>query len=249
MHVPLPIFAEVAGCVRCRETGLLHRNDDGEWARPVLQRDPPSGSDVLIVAEAPNAEDTYTNRRLTYDDASDPTGQFATELLMGVGADVRTVFFTNAVLCLPAERGGKFPVGAKQLNMCRPWLARLITEGNPTVVVTFGTKALAALAGIEAHHLRLRSSVGKLHPWFGRQLLPLYHPGLLGRVSRSAGQQKEDIEALRPILRGGRFLWEEGDLVIIKQPPPGPAGAVVERGKPDPRPAGIVRKGDPTPER
>lgn len=41
---------------------------------------------------------------------------------------------------------------------------------------------------------------GRLHPWFGRQLLPLYHPGLLARKNRSVAQQLEDIACLKTVL-------------------------------------------------
>ena len=114
--------------------------------------------------------------------------------------EIDDVLFTNAALCLPTERDGKHPVGKKQMDRCRPWLVRLIEDTEVKVVVTMGATPLRALNHIERHRLTLRSGVGKLHPWFGRKLLPLYHASLLGRVSRPAEQQRADIRPLREVL-------------------------------------------------
>ena len=100
---------------------------------------------------------------------------------------------TNAVLCLPAGSGGKHAVTAKVRKAVRPWLSRLIEVVDPLAV-------LDALNGLEKHGLELRDAVGKLHAWYGRKLLPLYHPGRLGRVTRRAEEQRRDIGVL------GRFL-------------------------------------------
>lgn len=108
--------------------------------------------------------------------------------------------FTNAVRCLPAGSGGKHPVTAELHKACQPWLRRLIEALDPVVVVTIGNAALVAMNEVERHRVVLRSGVGRAHDWYGRKLLPLYHPGLLGRVTRRAEQQRKDIEALAELL-------------------------------------------------
>jgi uracil-DNA glycosylase len=112
------------------------------------------------------------------------------------------VVITNAVLCLPAFRKGKYPVSRRQLEKCLPWLERLITDVDPTVVVTCGRQALKAVNRLEAHGLTLGQHAGQPRRWFGRSLLPLYHPGGLGRANRSPDKQLSDIEALLPFLAG-----------------------------------------------
>ncbi|WP_408891714.1 uracil-DNA glycosylase family protein [Myxococcus faecalis] len=156
----------------------------------------------MVVAEAPNLTDSFDadKRRLTYDVDTDPTGGFARELLVSVGLRVEDVLFTNAVLCLPARKKGKHPVSARQMELCRPWLAKLIEVADPLVVITFGARALDALGRLEEHGLTLRTGVGKLHPWRGRQILPLYHPGLLGWVTRNAARQFQDSAVLKHLL-------------------------------------------------
>ncbi|MFN2546087.1 MAG: uracil-DNA glycosylase family protein [Myxococcales bacterium] len=110
------------------------------------------------------------------------------------------MLFTNAVLCLPAKSNGKFPVRTKQLDLCGGWLEQLIGLADPLVVVAFGAQALSALDRLHPHHLRLRQAAGRLHPWAGRQLLPLYHPGRLGRLSRTAEQQLADVAVLKSVV-------------------------------------------------
>jgi len=155
---------------------------------------------MLFVFEAPNRSDTYDSGkgRLTCDPRTDQTGAFMFELLAHVGLRPEDVVFTNAVLCLPAERGGKYPVSARQQKACSPWLARLIADLDPKVVVTCGASALQAVNRLAPVGVCL-SDTG-VHAWNGRMLLPLYHPSVLGRLSRSKSQQLSDIEALLPFL-------------------------------------------------
>jgi hypothetical protein len=100
-------------------------------ARPMLQRSPTAALGILVVGEAPNWDDTFhaDNGHLTYDADTDPTGRFMRQLLTDevrlTPVEIDDVLFTNAALCLPAERDGKHPVGKRQMDLCRPWLRAL----------------------------------------------------------------------------------------------------------------------------
>ncbi|MEI9937864.1 MAG: uracil-DNA glycosylase family protein [Pseudomonadota bacterium] len=193
---------EAGACVRCRDDGLTFRHDDRRWALPLFHKDATCPSRIVFVAEAPNLSDTFDpdKGRLTVDAETDPTGRFMRQLLESVCLTPEDVLVTNTSLCLPAKKAGKFPVQAVIARNCRPWLERLIVAAEARVVVTWGGVALAGTRNVERHKLELRESVGKLHPWFGRLLLPLYHPGLLARKNRSTAQQLEDISCLRTVL-------------------------------------------------
>jgi len=190
------------GCTTCRDDNLIYRHDDGWWAYPLFHVEGTCRAGIVIVLEAPNFDDTFNPRkgRLTCDPDTDPSGRFMCELLASVSLKPSDVFFTNTVLCLPAKKGGKFPVTAAVRTACRPWLVRLIDEIAPGVVVAVGCEALHALGQIERHGLQLKTGVGRLHDWYGHKLLPLYHPSRLGRVMRPAERQQEDITALVPYL-------------------------------------------------
>ena len=189
-------------CVRCRSNDLIHRHQDGRWARPLFHEEGTCRSGVLFVFEAPNSGDTYdpNKGRMTCDLSTDLTGKFLFRLLTHIGLTPEDVLLTNSVLCLPRTEG--YRVLPAQRNACLYWLGRLIQDVNPGVVVTCGVKALEAIHILAQHGLELSSSVGRLHPWYGRMLLPLYHPSPRGRITRSAEQQFSDIAALIPYLKG-----------------------------------------------
>jgi uracil-DNA glycosylase len=98
--------AEALRCSACHGLGLVHRESDAR-APPLFDKHLDGSAGVLVVAEAPNWDDTYDPAKgyLTYDRDTDPTGTFAVHLLHDVaGLAVEEVIFTNAVLCLPRCR-------------------------------------------------------------------------------------------------------------------------------------------------
>ncbi|MGC3996994.1 MAG: uracil-DNA glycosylase family protein [Anaeromyxobacter sp.] len=200
---PIELLQDAArSCARCQGDALLHSEPENR-AYPVFQQSPPWPVRVVVVGEAPNFDDTFdpAKRRLTLEPGTDPTGAFMFDLLASVGLRPEQVVFTNSVLCLPARNAeGKHPVSARQQGLCSDWLAGFIDAANPVVVVTFGAVALQGVGRLERHGLSLGKGAGKLHPWRGRLLLPLYHPGRLGRVTRRAEQQMIDISVLRDAL-------------------------------------------------
>lgn len=169
----------------------------------MLARSPTAALGVLVIGEAPNHADTFDpdKRYLTYDYDTDPTGRFMRALLIDEAGlrddEIGDILFTNAVMCLPARRNDKHPVSIKQVDACKPWLVRLIEDAAISIVVTMGATALRALNRIERHGLVLKQAAGRIHEWNGRKLLPLYHAGLLGRISRNEAAQRADMRALR----------------------------------------------------
>lgn len=203
----LTVFAsEIASCTRChdhRAKNLLYVDPVDGCAKPILAKAPTARLGILLLGEAPNYDDTFDPDKgyLTYDMETDPTGRFMRTLLTeeaGLAeAEINDVLFANAVACLPARKSDKHPVSIAQVDLCKPWLIRLMNDAEITIVVTMGATALRALNRIERHGLVLRTAAGKIHNWSRRKLLPLYHAGLLGRISRREAEQRADIRALR----------------------------------------------------
>jgi uracil-DNA glycosylase family 4 len=156
----------------------------------------------LFIFEAPNFDDTYNleKGRLTCDPDTDPSGRFFFDLLEHIGLAPSDVLITNSVLCLPAAKNGKYPVSSAQRRACSPWLRRLIDEREPKVVAPCGGQALEALKLISPHTFKLVTDAGRLYEWHSRLILPLYHPSVLGRISRPAAMQFKDIEVLRTVI-------------------------------------------------
>jgi len=125
----------------------------------------------------------------------DTSGRNFEDLLSFAGISRNDVFVTNAVLCNPKDNDGNnsTPTLAEAAN-CQPFLQRQIKFVNPKIVVSLGNTALRALARIEAHGFSLSQHVRTLHPWFGRSLIPLYHPGQRAMIHRSFANQRSDYQ-------------------------------------------------------
>jgi len=191
---------KIAACKDCRSHGLIHIA-----SKPLFGRFTPRRGGVLFVFEAPNLTDTVDPKKgyLTYDCATDHTGQFTYQLITQVLGITSSAFqVTNAVLCLPAIKKDSYPVRPAQMRICSNNVRRQIETLNPLVVVSVGGKALAALRHIDDHGLRkLTSSVAQPCPWFGRWLFPLFHTSRKGRANRSADKQQDDWASLLAFIR------------------------------------------------
>lgn len=153
---------------------------------------------VLVVAEAPGR---LGGERTGVPLSADQTGRNFTRLLALSGWRREELFVTNAVLCNPQDAAGRNrPPSAVESANCLPHLAATLALLNPLLVLALGQRALAALDRIEPHGLRLREAAGRAHPWHGRLLAPLYHPGPRALIHRSLDRQIEDWRAARAAL-------------------------------------------------
>jgi uracil-DNA glycosylase family 4 len=161
----------------------------------------PTGARVLFLAEAPGRRGGEVTGVPLSRDAS---GQRFTRLLALAGLRRQDVFITNTVLCNPRHESGRNrpPSRTEQAN-CAGWLAAQLDLIDPSVVVTLGAVALAALARVEPHGAALRTHVGRGLAWQGRLLVPLYHPSPRAGLSRSYAEQDADFRRLGEIVREG----------------------------------------------
>jgi len=188
-------------CTQCSCNGLL---DKGAFA--VFQKEAPRSFDILFILEAPNRDDTYNPKKgyLTIDPDTDPSGRFFCDLFRNeLKFPMNDLFVTNSVLCLPAEKAGKFPVSALQRRNCLPILRQLIDTFNPMIVCPLGTKALIATDGICNHDLRtMATAVANPLNWYDRVLFPLFHTSAQARNPRNGRpepQQRFDWRKLRAV--------------------------------------------------
>jgi len=114
------------------------------------------------------------------------------------------VLITDSVLCLPAGAKGKYPVQAAMRKNCSAHLRQMLQEVDPKIVVTLNAAALDAEKHVEKHSLKFKDDVAKAVDRHGRLLIPLYHPSMLGRVTRSEEKQVEDWGALGEVVVGGQ---------------------------------------------
>lgn len=129
---------------------------------------------VMFVAEAPGRQGADRTRRPFYGDKS---GQNFQMLLDSIGLTREEIFITNAVMCSPrtATDANRKPTRAEITN-CSAFLRRTVELIDPPVIATLGSVALDAIKTMEPHGLKLAADAGKPVEWFGRVLVPLYHP-------------------------------------------------------------------------
>ena len=119
--------------------------------------------------------------------SGDRTGRNFDALLASSRASTAdAVFVTNAVLCNPrrSRRPQRPPAHRRGPQLRSDHLRALIDLLDPPWVVSLGRVALDALALIEPHALVLARDVGTAPSWYGRRLVPLYHPGPRALIRR-----------------------------------------------------------------
>lgn len=213
MESPCPFDALVARVQACRRCPTM------EGRRRVLSRlngDP--AAPCLVIAEAPGR---FGAERTGVPLTSDQSGRTFRRLCAEAGVAAEALFITNAVLCNPraADDRNRGPRAAELAN-CREHLAATIEVTAPTLVVTLGRVALAALAALQPHGLQLRAAVGRPTLWDGRLLLPLYHPGPQALLHRPYAVQLDDYRVWARLLRE-----IVGDAATAPRRAPGPAAA------------------------
>jgi uracil-DNA glycosylase family 4 len=125
----------------------------------------------------------------------DRSGHNFEALLDQVGLSRYSIFVTNSVLCNPKDDdGNNSPPKPLEIQNCSSFLRRQIDLIAPKIVVSLGGKSLQALALIEEHNLTLQAHVRTARKWYGRTLIPAYHPGQRAMIHRSFANQLSDYQ-------------------------------------------------------
>ena len=149
-------------------------------------------ADLMFIGEAPG--------RLGADQTlipfhGDKSGHNFEDLLEFSGISRSDIYITNAALCNPKNKEGKNSTpNVHEIRNCSNFLKRQINLVNPHIIVTLGGVALNALSEIEKHNLTLRDDIRTVNEWYGRKLIPLYHPGQRAMLHRSKANQRSDFQ-------------------------------------------------------
>lgn len=146
-----------AGCIACPELAA--------GRTVVVVRSGPPTADLLLVGEAPGAEEDRSGTPFV-----GRAGSLLDALLAAAGLPRPTVAVANVVQCRPP---GNRPPKPAEVARCTGWLDRHLDLVDPRVVVTLGRTATGWALG---PGLRLADIRGREHPFRGRLLLPTYHP-------------------------------------------------------------------------
>jgi len=152
----------------------------------VVVGDFPANARLLLVGEAPGAQEDATGRPFV-----GKAGALLDELLSAAGLPRSQVAVANVIKCRPPDN--RAPTRA-EVRTCRGWLEQQVSLVDPPLVVTMGGTALGWALGPGR---RLRDERGRIQPWDGRSLLVTYHPSAAIRF----GPKGEPMAALRADLQ------------------------------------------------
>lgn len=146
----------IRACTRCPELAA-HRTT-------VVVGDTPAGARLLLMGEAPGAEEDRTGRPFV-----GRSGALLDELLLEVGLQRLQVAVLNTIKCRPP--GNRVPTKQETAN-CRPWTEAQLDLLRPRLTVTLGLSATRWLLPTPT----LSAVRGRVHEVRGAKLLPTYHP-------------------------------------------------------------------------
>ena len=163
----------------------------------------PVDARVMFIGEAPGRKGA-DRTRVPF--SGDQSGRNFDRFLQSIGLRRDQIFITSAALCNPQSPSGanRRPSSAEIRN-CSDFLQRTIELVQPAIMVTLGTVALEALKRIHYHEFTLRDDAAQVHNWYGRQLIPLYHPSPQVLItSRSEAAQLHDYQVIAQAIRANR---------------------------------------------
>jgi DNA polymerase len=184
------LSAQIRACTACSELAATRTT--------VVVGDFPSRSGVLLVGEAPGADEDASGRPFV-----GKAGRALDAALDAAGLPRSDVAVLNIIKCRPP--GNRRPLPAEALN-CRRWLDRQVTLLDPTVIVALGLTATAGLwdgaASAPRSTFVLRELRGATLTAAGRRLIVTYHPSGALRY----GPNGAPMQALRDDLALARQL-------------------------------------------
>lgn len=189
----MTLAQEVRACTACSELAAARQH--------VVVGDNPPGARVLLVGEAPGAEEDASGRPFV-----GRAGKALNGALEAAGLPREKVAVLNIIKCRPP--GNRRPLAGEAAN-CRGWLDRQLVLIDPAVVVALGLTAIAGLwdgmtgsATGRAPKLVLRDLRGQELTSGGRRMIATYHPsGALRHGPNGAPMQalREDLALAREL--------------------------------------------------
>ena len=178
----LPSLASLAqGCVACPELAATRSR--------VVVGEVPDGARLLLLGEAPGAQEDETGRPFV-----GRSGQLLDQLLAEAGGRRADVAVLNTLKCRPP---GNRPPRPAESARCRGWTERQLQLAAPGVVVALGLSAVRWFLGPAGWRGTLAAVRGTVHEvplgWGAVRVLPTYHPSAAIR----SGPQGEPRRLLR----------------------------------------------------
>jgi DNA polymerase len=185
---------------RCRRCELW------EHATQAVPGEGPDGARLMLVGEQPGDEEDVQGRPFV-----GPAGRLLRKLLDEAGIAVEDVFVTNAVKHFFFEPRGKRRIHKtpmqRHIAACHAWLEGELARVRPSVVVTLGATALAAVYGGRIAIAQARTR--KLQDPHGTPIVATYHPSAVLRVPDDAAKAKLRATLVADLKRAARLARSE----------------------------------------
>jgi DNA polymerase len=149
----------------------------------------PATADIMIVGEAPGANEDATGRPFV-----GAAGQLLTKILGAVNVRREEVFICNVMKHRPPGNRNPTP---DEVAACSPYLVRQIELVKPKVILALGTFAAQTLLATKLSIGKLR---GQVHRYHGVPLIVTYHPAALLRNPGWKRPTWEDVQLARRVL-------------------------------------------------
>lgn len=167
-------------CVACADLSAVRT--------AVVVGDAPPQARLVLVGEAPGAEEDRTGRPFV-----GRSGRLLDELLDQSGLERAGVAVLNVVKCRPP--GNRTPT-AGETARCSGWLDRQLDLLAPRLVCTLGLSAAQWFLGRKAG---LAASRGTVHDVAGRNVMVTYHPSAALRFGPRGAPRAALLEDLRAV--------------------------------------------------
>lgn len=173
----------------------------GKTKSDMVYGEGPSGAPVMLIGEAPGAEETRLLRPFV-----GRAGKNLDEFLAAVSLQRSDIYITNVVKFRPFKTSARGtlsnrPPEKEEIACMKPLLLREIEAVGPRVVVTLGNVPLKCLTGITAtigvHHAAPMSAAALSHNFI---LFPLYHPASIIYNPSLRFVYDQDLIKLRQLL-------------------------------------------------
>jgi len=149
-------------------------------------------ADLMIVGEAPGRREDEQGVPFV-----GPSGKLLESLLDDIGLHRSDVYIANVVKCRPA--GNRDP-RQEEIDACSDYLRSQLRLVDPKVVLTLGNFSSKLLLRTEVGITRLR---GTAYPWWGRFLVPTFHPAAALRGSaRVMEEMRHDFGLVSRVIEG-----------------------------------------------
>jgi len=156
-------------------------------------------AEVLIVGEGPGQKEDELGLPFV-----GRSGQLLDKLLSEIDLAREDVYIANVVKCRPPLNRDPRP---DEIEACKGYLKRQIELIDPKVVLTLGNFSMKLLLSTATGITRMR---GRAYEWWGRFLIPTFHPAAALRGGeRVTNDIRDDLAMVRSVLDGNlRYIDE-----------------------------------------